>query len=127
MDISSWDFFNLASSSTTWVRLRGVLLQLWHSQFFAFLNNELGRLLEISLTIDTKLDLAEVWLKIVISDTILVPHEMDVDSQMGKSVIKILTFSCDDVPFLAIAGKDNVKALERCQSFKNRVFIHDDA
>lgn len=48
LDVFTWDSCDLTVNSTTWVHLRGVPLQLWHSQCFAFLKNELGRLSQIS-------------------------------------------------------------------------------
>lgn len=63
LDISTWDFSDLASSSMTSVFLRGVLLSLWNSQFFAFLRTKFGFLLEISPATDAKLNLMVAWLK----------------------------------------------------------------
>lgn len=61
LDIPARNCLNLASSSTTWVHLRVVLLPLLNTQFFAFFLTEFGQLLKISLVTDAKLNLSEVW------------------------------------------------------------------
>lgn len=74
-----------------WVCFRGVPLLLWAIQFFAFVGNALGRLLEFSpATTISKVNLSEAWIKILVADFVGVPSKLEVESPMGRCVISTL-------------------------------------
>lgn len=75
LDISPWASSDLANSSTIWVRLGGVPIPLWGNQLFAFVGNELGRLLEISPATIDKVNLSEAWIKIAALDVTILPRQ----------------------------------------------------
>lgn len=63
IDISSWENYDLASSYTTWVRLRSAPLALWNAQFFSYLGLELRRVFAIHPVTLARKNLTEAWLK----------------------------------------------------------------
>lgn len=82
--ISRCEVSDLANCSISWVRLWGVLLLLWNTQFFVFIGMELGRLLEIALSTIARENLSEAWVKLEISNRSAIPTKLEVESSASQ-------------------------------------------
>lgn len=84
--------------------MRGVPIPLWHNQFLTFAVADFGRFLEASLPMTGKLNLKDVWLKVLYKDDSSVPSEMEVQLPYGAHSVRLKVFTPADAPLRLVSS-----------------------